>query len=238
MRHTRSECSHRSSHLESRHIPVLPKGLRDVFIKELDRRLDLDFDELLTSPKLEVKLSPAELDKQLLDLFESMSKGQSGDLLRVIAGGGNDVALQHRYMKRQARKQLSAANALNFTAPFFADSSFENTDENSRTASQWVRWAMRRNLPTNGTTPLYLRPTQKSAEEPRRVQATPDQKEEKDNNLRMSLLRPGSSLSMYDYSSLRSSSWCGMAVSPSSRLITNAGRLSAQRCGKGLSLLI
>jgi hypothetical protein len=215
---------------------VLPKGLRDVIVKELDRRLDLDIDELLTSPKLEFKLSPAELDKQLLELFESISKGPSGDLLRII-GGGADVALQHNYMKRQARKQLSAANAMNFTAPFFVDNSFENTDENSRTASQWVRWAMSRNLPTNGTTPVYFRP-QKSSGEPSKVRATPSQKEEKDNNMRMSLRQPGTSMSMHDYSSFRGSSWTGMAVPPSSRLISNARKLSAQRCGKGLSLLI
>lgn len=238
MQHTFSVCSNRSSDVpESRPFAVLPKGLRENIVKELDRRLDLDFDELLTSPKLEWKLSPAELDKQLLELFESISKGPSGDLLRII-GGGNDVALQHSYMKRQARKQLSAANALNFTAPFFVDNSFENTDENSRTTTQWVRWAMSRNLPTKGTTPLYFRPSRKSAEELGSVQTTPNQKEEKDNNLRMSLRQPGTSMSMHDYSSLRSSSWSGMAVPPSSRLIANARRLSAQRCGRGLSLLI
>ena len=205
-------------------------------MKELDRRLDLDFDELLTSPKLELKLCPAELDKQLLELYESVSKGPSGDLLRII-GGGSDVALQHIYMKRQARKQLSTANALNFAAPFFVDNSFDSTDENSRTASQWIQWAMTRNLPSNGTAPFYFRSPQKSTEEPNGVQATRNENA-KDNNLRMSFLLPVSSSSFYDSLSSRSTSWNGMAVRTQSRLIANARRSSSQRCGKGLSLLI
>ena len=217
---------------------MLPKGVRDVVVKELNRRLDLDIDELLNSPKLELKLSPAELDKQCLELFESVSSGPGGDILRII-GGGNDVALQYRYMKRQARKQLKAANALNFTLPFFVGGSVDNTDENSRSASQWVRWTMRRNLPTNGTMPIYPPTLQGAVEDNASKKTAASSQKETENNLRMSLLRPSALTSGLDsWSSRRGSSWTGMGVPHPSRLITNARMLSSRRSGKGLSLLI
>ncbi|CAB9521529.1 Digalactosyldiacylglycerol synthase 1, chloroplastic [Seminavis robusta] len=215
---------------------VLPKAVRESVVKELNRRLDLNIDELLNSPKLELKLSPAELDQQCLELFESVSKGPSGDVLRII-GGGNDVALQHRYMKRQAIKQLKAANAMNSTVPFFVGGSVESTDENSRTASQWVRWAMRRNLPTNGT--MSVLPSQPQKPSGSSTAAKAPAQKETENNLQMSILQPSPSTCGYgSLSSSRGSSWTGMAVPPPSRLLSNARKLSANRGRKGLSLLI
>ncbi len=83
---------------------VLPKELQKRMTTELDKRLDLDLDEVLESPKLKLQLSPAELDKQLLDLYTKISEGPSGDVFRVIGGGAN-VGRQNLYMKQQARNQ-------------------------------------------------------------------------------------------------------------------------------------
>lgn len=72
-------------------------------ITELDKRLDVDLDELLSSPKLRVKLSPAKLDKLLLELYDSVTDGPSGDVFRVIGGGAN-VGKQNLYLKQQQSK--------------------------------------------------------------------------------------------------------------------------------------
>lgn len=65
--------------------------------------MDLDLDELLSSPKLRVKLSPAKLDKLLLELYDSVTEGPSGDVFRVIGGGAN-VGMQNLYLKQQQSK--------------------------------------------------------------------------------------------------------------------------------------
>lgn len=197
-------------------------------VKELDKRLDLDIDKLLTSPTLEVKLSPAALDKQCIELYEYIAAGPSGDVLRII-GGGQEVAMQHRYMKRQALKQLQADRARNVTTPFFFN--MNNTAEKEGTASQQVRWTMRRNLPRNstGALPTHFSLPQNSDSK----QKTTTQKEE--NNMRMSIIQP-SQKSSYLQSS--SSSWGGVAVPAPSRLMTNDRILSSSRSRKGLSLLI
>ena len=198
--------------------------MRDSLVKELDKRLDLDIDKLLSSPKLEVKLSPAELDKQCIELYESIAKGPSGDLLRVI-GGGQEVAMQHRYMKRQALKKLQSDRAMNVTAPFFF---FDGSaDEKDGTASQRVRWAMRRNLQRNDNRPSHYSLPK------RRKEDTATRQEE--NNMQMSLVRPRQK---GGYLQSSSSSWSGLAVPAPSRLITKARILSSRRSAKGFSLLI
>ena len=70
----------------------------------MDKRLDLDLDEMLNSQTLEIKLSPAELDKQLLELYNSVVQGPRGDVFRVI-GGGTDVGKQFLYLQQQAIKR-------------------------------------------------------------------------------------------------------------------------------------
>ena len=82
---------------------VLPTELQQRLINELDKRLDLDLDELMSSPKLRVKLSPAKLDKLLLELYDSVADGPSGDVFRVI-GGGVNVGKQDLYLKQQQTK--------------------------------------------------------------------------------------------------------------------------------------
>ena len=203
--------------------------MRESLIKELDKRLDLDIDKLLTSPTLEVKLSPAALDKQCIELYEYIAAGPSGDVLRII-GGGQEVAMQHRYMKRQALKQLQADRARNVTTPFFFNI-MNNTAEKEGSASQQVRWTMRRNLPRNstGTLPTHFSLPQNSDSK----QKTATQKEE--NNMRMSIIQPSQKSS--NLQSL-SSSWGGVAVPAPSRLMTNARILSSCRSRKGLSILI
>jgi hypothetical protein len=81
----------------------LPKDLQLKLIAELDKRLDVDLDELLNSPKLRVKLSPAKLDKLLLELYDGVTKGPGGDVFRVIGGGAN-VGRQALYIKQQQSK--------------------------------------------------------------------------------------------------------------------------------------
>ena len=109
--------------------------------------MDLDIDRILESPKLRLQLSPAELDKQLLELYKNVADGPSGDVLRVI-GGGQDVAFQDLYIKKKTLRERSK------NSQYFGNVSFgpfealgEDSDEEKRTASEWVNFVLRRNLP-------------------------------------------------------------------------------------------
>ena len=82
---------------------VLPEDLQHRVVNELEKKLDLDLATVLASPKLRLKLSAAELDKQLLELYNKVSQSPSGDVLRVV-GGGTDVGKQNLYVKQQARR--------------------------------------------------------------------------------------------------------------------------------------
>ena len=125
---------------------------------ELDKRLDLDLDTVLESPKLRLQLSPAELDKQLLDFYNDVIQGTSGDLLRVISGGKN-VGMQNLYMKMQAQRELRRKRkglAYDESAFFMppppssqddADDDDITTSEQERTPTESVSMALRRNLP-------------------------------------------------------------------------------------------
>lgn len=108
-------------------------------MNELDKRLDLDIDFTLQSPKLRLQLSPAELDKQLLELYKNVADGPSGDVLRII-GGGNDVALQDFYVKNKKRRPK---NRQSFLGPTIG----EDIEEKERTTSQLVNSVLKRNLP-------------------------------------------------------------------------------------------
>jgi hypothetical protein len=125
-------------------ITVLPARVKQRLTSELGKRLDLDIDKILESPKLEVQLSPAELDRRLLELYESVAGSPGGDLLRVISGG-SAVAFQQMYIKRnEARKRRKNRTGRNVVfGPFYGD----DRDDNARTTSQWVQRALRRNLP-------------------------------------------------------------------------------------------
>lgn len=123
---------------------VLPTRVKQRLTSELGKRLDLDIDKILESPKLELQLSPAELDRRLLELYESVAGGPGGDLLRVI-GGGNDVAFQQMYIKRkEARKRRK--NRIG-RGVVFGPLVVDDRDGKSRTTSQWIQRALRRNLP-------------------------------------------------------------------------------------------
>ena len=122
---------------------VLPKDLQLRLIAELDKRLDVNLDELLDSPKLRVKLSPAKLDKLLLDLYDSVTKGPSGDVLRVIGGGAN-VGRQAQYIKQQ-QKMANMQDQGN--SPIFDVSSFAINSVEASTPSGLVRRALKRNFP-------------------------------------------------------------------------------------------
>jgi hypothetical protein len=118
---------------------------------ELDKRLDLDIDTILESPKLRLQLSPAELDNRLLNFYNELVKGPGGDVIR-LGVGGTTVGRQNLYMKKQAQKNrrrqrsgLEYDDA--FTLPAFSQVD-EITDERNRTPTQWVTLALRRNLPS------------------------------------------------------------------------------------------
>jgi hypothetical protein len=126
---------------------VLPKKLREQLVRDLDKRLDLDLDEILDSPKLRLKLSPAELDKSLLDFYNSIVKSPGGDVFRMMVGGGR-IGLQNLYMKHQdakrSRRKLESGAELDLL-PAAMEEVF--TAEQNRTATEWVKWALSRNLP-------------------------------------------------------------------------------------------
>jgi len=130
---------------------VLPKVLQMSLIEELDKRLDLDIEAILQSPKLRVQLSPAELDKRLLNFYNDVTGGPGGDVVRVISGGSVSVGRQHLYLKQKARKQRRRNELAHnrFSRSQFNEE-LNNTDENDRTPSQWVRTALNRNLPPKG----------------------------------------------------------------------------------------
>ncbi|KAL3924962.1 MAG: hypothetical protein SGILL_000718 [Bacillariaceae sp.] len=128
---------------------VLPDRVKDRLVNELDKRLDLDIDSILESPKLQLQLAPAALDQQLLYFYKNVTDGPTGDVLRVIAGG-QEVALQDFYIKSRAAKKAAKdpkeLEKLNF-GPFQALG--DESDEDGRTASQWVNSVLRRTLPKN-----------------------------------------------------------------------------------------
>jgi hypothetical protein len=134
-------------------------------IAELDKRLELDIDAILESPKLRLQLSPAELDKQLLELYNIVTQGPGGDVVRVI-GGGTNVGMQNLYMKRQARKQAQqsdpdgADSDWPFSLPVFSEG--DDVEEKERTTTQWVKLALRRNLPQGKNTSFLPKAKQKT----------------------------------------------------------------------------
>jgi digalactosyldiacylglycerol synthase len=130
---------------------VLPLELQEKMLGELDKRLDLDVDELLGSPKLKIQLSPAELDRQLLDLYNTISENPGADIFRTVMGGAN-VGRQNMYIREQMRKE-SKARALqerrsgNTVIPQFLD---DVGGGDTRSATKWVKKALRRNMQSSG----------------------------------------------------------------------------------------
>ena len=56
----------------------------------------------MSQPELRLQLSPAELDKSLLELYNQVSVSPGGDILRVI-GGGTDVGRQNQYIQQKTQ---------------------------------------------------------------------------------------------------------------------------------------
>ena len=129
---------------------VLPEDLQKRMLSELDKRLEVDVDALLASPKLKLQLSPAELDKQLLDLYNAFNENPSADIVRTVLGGAN-VGRQDYYIKEQARKlknlerlKSGDKNAL----PQFLDD--VGVGEYG-SATSWIKKTLRRNLQQSGS---------------------------------------------------------------------------------------
>lgn len=123
---------------------VLPRSIKERLASDLERRLDIDIDDILESPKLRLKISPAELDKQLLELYDQLSAGAGGDVLRLIGGGGQ-VGLQNMYMRRNAQKQKQRTGTLPDPVPFYLMDT--ESEDSPRTLVAGIRRAMKRNLP-------------------------------------------------------------------------------------------
>ena len=132
---------------------VLPKSVRDRLVTELDKRLEIDIDQFLDSPKLRLKLSPAELDKSLLELYDTVSESPGGDILRLIGGGGA-IALQNLYMRRRSErerwrkmKEGAAFAPLDIFPTYVDDDGSMDNEINDGTPTQLIRQSLRRNLP-------------------------------------------------------------------------------------------
>jgi hypothetical protein len=163
----------------------LPNPLKKRLQSELNKRLDLDIENILESPKLQLKVSPAELDKQLLDLYRWVADGPSGDVLRIIAGG-QDVAFQDLYIKRQSRKERLRTSRkppkLSGGFDFFDDSETER-----RTTSQWINQALKRNLAKKNTVPQ-----KDTSTDPKQTSQTNQDKTEMSMSFYPSTLSPNS----------------------------------------------
>jgi hypothetical protein len=129
-------------------LPVLPRSIRERLVTELDKRLDLNIDEFLDSPKLRLKLSPAELDKSLLELYDNMSESPGGDILRLVGGGGF-IAMQNLYMRRHAERdrwrKLREGVALEIFPTYVDD--VDAVDDKDKSITQMIRRSLRRNIP-------------------------------------------------------------------------------------------
>jgi len=194
---------------------VLPKDLKSKMVTELDKRLDLDLDEILDSQTLRIKLSPAELDKQLLELYNSVVEGPKGDVFRVI-GGGTDVGKQFLYLQQQAvkrRKQEQQQLRHHKAAALYDEGRGEgsttltesNHDDNHKGISQStlpaerVKRAIQRNLllPSSFAT---LNKNAKKAELPPLFEINIASKKRKKDELEMSLVQ-GRSNGVHKYHS-------------------------------------
>lgn len=143
---------------------VLPAALKERLVNELDKRLDIDIDEILEKPKLRLQLSPAELDKTLLELYDNVGAGATGDVLRVIGGGGQ-VAFQTMYMRQQAQKQQQRAGTMPDLIPFYLDEAVDDDDTEGpgvQTVAQRVRSTLRRNLPRSPPRPATTKQEEKT----------------------------------------------------------------------------
>jgi hypothetical protein len=169
---------------------VLPKPVRDRLVAELGKRLDVDIEEALTSPKLKLQLSPAELDSSLLELYEVMIESPGGDLLKLIGGGGA-IALQNLYLRRQAEKERMRNGWLPDVFPSLVD---EREDDGEASPLQRIRWAMRKNIPSTKNYLGSFTASQKS----NKLSAS---KVDKGGPLKMTLSRP-SSVSAVTYSTV------------------------------------
>ncbi|KAL7537180.1 hypothetical protein ACHAXR_007648 [Thalassiosira sp. AJA248-18] len=123
---------------------VLPKDLQQRLIAELDKRLDVDLDEFLSSPKLRVKLSPAKLDKLLLDLYDGVVQGPRGDVFRVVGGGAN-VGRQNLYIKQKQQQSKLAESHYEGKPPLVNAAPI--SDSEASTPTIVVKRALKRNLP-------------------------------------------------------------------------------------------
>jgi len=177
---------------------VLSKDLQQYMIKELDKRLNLDVDELLASPKMKIRLSPAELDKQLLELHDLISEGPSGDVLRVIGGGAN-VGRQNLYLKQQALKghtnptktsnidtRVDSSILTTMGSPQFLEDVGIGGDS---TATNWIKRALRRNLLPKNTS--FLDSNESSTKSSTKT-STPGRKEGPTMSLNFSPFKPNS----------------------------------------------
>lgn len=172
---------------------VLPKELQHRLITELDKRLDVNLDELLSSPKLRVKLSPAKLDKLLLEFYDDVTAGPRGDVLRII-GGGATVGRQNLYVKQQQKLAAKSNHrGKQLTVDVEVGSSGDANTDLASSPTSLVKHALEHNLPKgveNHPTSATTRKQNKEREAPRMSLVT--KKSSSDSSWRMRLVRHGS----------------------------------------------
>lgn len=110
---------------------VLPSSIQKTIVAELDKRRDLDMDKFVSSPKVRLRLSPAELDKQLLDLYNSVAV----DALRVLFGG--DYNDNKNVMKNNVRE----------TGGGIPKTPKNGSSLNEDIPVEWVKSALKKNFP-------------------------------------------------------------------------------------------
>ena len=120
---------------------VFPKSIEQRIVSELEKRLELDLDELVNSPRVRLQLSPAELDAQLLELYNSLSQGPGGEAIRSILGGEYN-SKQNLKIKR---------TPINPKPIFSPQSDFfeEFSGQNEFVPEEWVKKTLKKNFPSS-----------------------------------------------------------------------------------------
>lgn len=126
---------------------VLPKPVQDRLVSELNKRLDLDLDDILGSPKVRLSLSPAELDKQLLDLYEKVTEGPGGEAVRFVFGGEYTAKQPNKKAKNKDISNIVIQDSSQLTHQKNVGAQVEILEESEIIPSKRVSRTLARNLP-------------------------------------------------------------------------------------------
>lgn len=116
-------------------------------VSELNKRLDLDLDDILGSPKVRLSLSPAELDKQLLDLYEKVTEGPGGEAVRFVFGGEYTAKQPNKKAKNKGTSNIVIQDSSQLTHQKSVGAQVEILEESEIIPSKRVSRTLARNLP-------------------------------------------------------------------------------------------